>query len=83
MASYRARVTSKNQLTLPAGVSAFLHVRPGDDVVFDIDDEGRVDVSGPPFRERAAAWAGKWATEPPTTTEEIDAWVRELRGDRE
>lgn len=85
MATYRAKLTSKNQLTLPAGVSALLHARPGDVVSFSVDEKtGDVTISGPDFNERLEPWLGRWATdERGETTGEIDSWIREIRGARE
>jgi bifunctional DNA-binding transcriptional regulator/antitoxin component of YhaV-PrlF toxin-antitoxin module len=84
MVTYRAKLTSKNQLTLPAGVSALLHARPGDVVSFSVDEEtGNVSVSGPEFSERLEPWLGRWAGEGDATTGEVDGWIREIRGARE
>lgn len=82
---YKAKVTSKNQLTLPKGVSAFMHVQPGDEITFTVDeDQGQVRVEGPSFMERVKPWIGRWRGEGPgKTSEEIDAWIRELRGPRD
>jgi bifunctional DNA-binding transcriptional regulator/antitoxin component of YhaV-PrlF toxin-antitoxin module len=82
---FRAKLTSKNQLTLPAGVSALLHARPGDVVSFSVDEEsGTVTVAGPDFGERLGPWLGRWATdENGASTGEIDNWLREIRGARE
>jgi bifunctional DNA-binding transcriptional regulator/antitoxin component of YhaV-PrlF toxin-antitoxin module len=85
MATFRAKLTSKNQLTLPAGVSALLHARPGDVVSFAVDEEtGEVTVKGPDFSGRLEPWLGRWASdERGSTTAEIDDWLRDIRGARE
>jgi bifunctional DNA-binding transcriptional regulator/antitoxin component of YhaV-PrlF toxin-antitoxin module len=83
---FSAKLTSKNQLTLPAGVSAFLHAGPGDRVTFTVDDEsGEVRVSGPDMEARLQAWAGRWVKDGAVGAEasEIDAWIRGLRGERD
>ncbi|MGP6158254.1 MAG: AbrB/MazE/SpoVT family DNA-binding domain-containing protein [Vulcanimicrobiaceae bacterium] len=85
MRKFVAKLTSKNQLTLPKGVSAFIHARPGDSVSFCVDEEaGRVEVRGPSFEERLEPWVGRWATGGQAmTTGQVDNWVRDLRGERE
>ncbi len=85
MAIFKAKLTSKNQLTLPAGVMALLHARPGGVVSTSVDeDSGTVTVAGPDFGERLAPWLGRWAAdEHGATTGEIDTWLREIRGARE
>jgi bifunctional DNA-binding transcriptional regulator/antitoxin component of YhaV-PrlF toxin-antitoxin module len=84
MAQFSAKLTSKNQLTLPAGVSAFLHVRPGDSVTFTVDDgSGEIRVSGPDMGARLRSWAGRWSEAEGAEAEATDAWIRELRGERD
>ena len=83
MKAFRAKITSKNQLTLPAGVSAFLEAQPGDQVTFLIEDDGSVRVEGPSFAERVGPWVGRLAKRDGQTSDQIDAWVREIRGDRD
>lgn len=79
---FRARITSKNQLTLPAGVSALLHVGPGDDLRFEITADGVV-VAPVPVRERLAPLVGRHRKSGGKTRAQIDAEVRELRGPRD
>jgi len=79
---FRARITSKNQLTLPAGVSALLHVGPGDTIRFEVTGE-RITVTPVPPRERLAPLVGSRRRGAGKTRDEIDAEVRELRGPRE
>ena len=49
---FRARITSKNQLTLPAGVSALLNVGPGDSVRFEVTDAGTPALDGKAIRRQ-------------------------------
>ncbi|MGP6192409.1 MAG: hypothetical protein ACLPSH_20640 [Vulcanimicrobiaceae bacterium] len=70
---------------MPKGVSAFIHVTPGDSVSFCVDEEtGRVEVRGPSFEERLTPWVGQWTSQGRAmATEEVDTWIRDLRGERE
>ncbi|MHB8140106.1 MAG: AbrB/MazE/SpoVT family DNA-binding domain-containing protein [Vulcanimicrobiaceae bacterium] len=79
---FRARLTSKNQLTLPAGVSRLLHVGPGDSVRFEVTKDGVV-VAPVPIRERLAPLVGCRRRGAGKTRREIDAEVRKLRGLRD
>jgi bifunctional DNA-binding transcriptional regulator/antitoxin component of YhaV-PrlF toxin-antitoxin module len=76
---YRAKITSKNQLTLPAGVSAFLHVGPGQEVRFEVSDQG-VTVKPLSVRERLKPLIGSGRVGDGMTLGEINAYMRELRG---
>lgn len=78
---FRSKVTSKGQLTLPAGISAFLHVKPGDHVRFEIV-EGTVLLGSVPLRERLEPIVGAWREGSGKTAESIDAELRDLRGPR-
>ena len=79
---FRARITSKNQLTLPAGVSALLNVGPGDDLRFEVTAEG-IQVTPVPVRERLATLIGSRRVGAGKSRQEIDAEVRDLRGPRD
>jgi bifunctional DNA-binding transcriptional regulator/antitoxin component of YhaV-PrlF toxin-antitoxin module len=80
---FRAKLTSKNQLTLPAGVTAFLGVGAGDFVDFEVDDDG-VRVTGPLPSEGAAEWIGYFKKHGKSLgTLERDRLTRELRGERD
>ena len=80
--AFTAKLTSKNQLTLPAGVSAFLHVGPGDNIRFEIDDDV-VTVSPPAVRERLAPLVGRKRHGKGKSTQQIDQELRKLRGPRD
>jgi AbrB family looped-hinge helix DNA binding protein len=79
---FRARLTSKNQLTLPSGVSALLNVGPGDTVRFEVTETGIV-VEPLPVRERLAPLVGRHRKGAGKTRDQIDAEVRALRGPRD
>jgi bifunctional DNA-binding transcriptional regulator/antitoxin component of YhaV-PrlF toxin-antitoxin module len=84
MPQFSAKLTSKNQLTLPAGVSALLHVRPGDSVTFTAEEgSSEIRVSGPDMDARLRAWAGRWSEAGGDEPDRTDAWIRELRGERD
>jgi AbrB family looped-hinge helix DNA binding protein len=77
---FRSRITSKNQLTLPAGISALLHVGPGDEIRFEVEEDGRVIVAPPSVRERLKPLVGRWRQGKGLGAQEVDAWIREIRG---
>ncbi|HUY40789.1 MAG TPA: AbrB/MazE/SpoVT family DNA-binding domain-containing protein [Candidatus Dormibacteraeota bacterium] len=77
---FKARITSKNQLTLPAGISALFHVGPGDDLRFEVQDDGTVTVAPPAVRERLAPLVGTWRAGEGLEAAEIDTWLRDVRG---
>lgn len=79
MAQYRARVTSKGQVTVPVSVRRALGVNEGDDLLFDVQPDGvRVmpGRSGEVFQRLAGHWRQAAGKHP----EEVDAWLRDLRG---
>ncbi len=80
---FKARITSKNQLTLPAGISAVLHVAPGDDLRFEVQEDGSVLIAPPSVRERLAPLAGRRRQGLGKGFDEIDAEIRSLRGPRD
>ena len=78
---WRARVTSKGQLTIPKEVRRALGVREGDNLLFEIADDGgevRVRVARKPVS--FADYVGAWREGEGMSTGEINAYVRELRG---
>jgi antitoxin PrlF len=48
MQRIRAKLSSKSQVTLPAKVRAALHIKPGDQIVWEVDDAGQVVISAAP-----------------------------------
>ena len=79
---FRARITSKNQLTLPVGVSALLRVGPGDDLRFEVTPDG-IRVAPVSVRDRLAPLIGSRRKGKGKSLDEIDAEVRALRGQRD
>ena len=80
---FKARLTSKNQLTLPAGISALLHVGPGDDLHFSVADDGTIRIGLPPTTERLGHLIGRSRRGKGLSRKDIDTVVRELRGPRD
>ena len=75
----RARVTSKGQVTIPKAVRRALGVREGDSLVFEIEDGGaRVRALRKPVS--FADYAGAWREGEGMSMEEVNAYVRDLRG---
>lgn len=75
----RAKVTSKGQLTIPKEVRRALGVREGDYLIFDLEDgEVRVRVEREPVS--FADYAGAWREGKGMSIEEVNAYVRDLRG---
>lgn len=75
----RARVTSKGQVTIPKAVRRALGIREGDSLLFEIEDgEVRVRVERKPIS--FADYAGVWREGKGMSIEEINAYVRDLRG---
>ena len=52
----RAVMRRKNQLTLPREVTEALHIREGDEVEFEIDEDGRVLLRGMTVVPSDQAW---------------------------
>jgi AbrB family looped-hinge helix DNA binding protein len=79
---FQAKVTSKGQLTLPRAVRRALGVGPGDQVAFDVTREG---VTVQPVRPESVfqAFAGRSRDGAGLTREEINAWLRDIRGHNE
>jgi len=77
----KAKVTSKGQLTIPKEVRRALGVREGDSLVFDMDDDGeevRVRVARKPVS--FADYEGTWREGKGMSLEEVNEYMRELRG---
>lgn len=80
----KAKVTSKGQLTIPAKVRRALGVREGDSLLFEIGEgeggveEVRVRVQKKPVS--FADYAGIWREGEGMSVEEINAYIRDLRG---
>jgi AbrB family looped-hinge helix DNA binding protein len=75
----RARVTSKGQVTIPKAVRKALGIREGDSLLFEVEDgEVRVRVARKPVS--FADYAGAWREGKGMSIEEVNAYVRDLRG---
>ena len=75
----RAKVTSKGQVKIVAAVRRALGIREGDSLLFDLEDgEVRVRVERKPVS--FADYAGTWREGKGMSVEEVNAYVRDLRG---
>jgi antitoxin PrlF len=73
-AEYRAKVTSKGQITIPQKVRERLGLRPGDELVFR-EESGRFEIRRPPVD-----WS-RWAGTVDLDGLSVDEWIREMRGE--
>lgn len=76
-------LTSKGQITLPKALRDDLHLRSGDRVAFDRNDDGSYVLR--PKTVRAASLAGylkDFYTGPPKTLEDMDRAIAENAGRR-
>lgn len=74
-----AKITSKGQVTIPREIRRDLRVRKGDTLVFESDARG-VYIRLLQPEDAFAEYEGAWREEEGMSTEEINAWLRELRG---
>lgn len=79
MPAFRARITSKGQVTIPVEVRRLLGLRTGDQITFDVEPGG---VRVRPERDRRtfAAAIGRWRTGEGVQPAATDAWLRRIRG---
>lgn len=80
MQTFRARVTSKGQLTVPKGVRAALGLQTGDELIFEVGAQGVVIRPGRPYVSPFAEVAGAWREGRGAAPAETDTWLRWLRG---
>ena len=79
MVRSKAKITSKGQITLPLVVREALHVGTGDVVTFEVHADGvNVVPERPP--DRFVAYMGKYRVGKGKSADEVDLWLRELRG---
>lgn len=77
----KAKVTSKGQLTIPREVRRALGVREGDSLVFDMgDDREEVRVRVARKTVSFADYEGAWREGKGMSLEEVNEYMRELRG---
>lgn len=80
----KAKITSKGQLTIPAEVRRALGVREGDSLLFEIGEgEGGAEEIRVRVRKKPvsfADYAGIWREGKGMSIEEINAYMRDLRG---
>ena len=74
-----ARVTSKGQVTIPKEIRQALRVREGDTLIFETDGRG-VHLRPGQSEDVFAEYEGAWREGKGKSVEEINAWLRELRG---
>jgi len=75
----KATITSKGQITLPVAVRRALNLRAGDMITFELDRNG-VRVVPDKTKDRFQAYAGKYRVGRGKSGEEINAWLRQIRG---
>jgi antitoxin MazE len=72
---YKSRLRPKGQITLPSEIRALLRVEEGDDLVFLVDEQGRVVISPtqiiPP--DQAWFWTERWQRMERQAQEDIEA----------
>lgn len=76
----RAKVTSKGQLTIPTEVRRALGVHAGDSLAFEMDEDGKVWVRVVRKPVSFGDYAGIWREGEGMDREEVNAYVRDLRG---
>jgi antitoxin PrlF len=75
----KARITSKGQITIPKAVRRALGVKEGDSLLFEIEGENvRVRVDRDPVS--FADYAGVWREGEGMSWDEVNDYVRDLRG---
>jgi AbrB family looped-hinge helix DNA binding protein len=75
----KARITSKGQVTIPKDVREALGLREGDSLLFEVEGE-KVTVSVVRKPVSFADYAGAWREGKGMSREEVNAYVRDLRG---
>lgn len=80
MAQYRAKVTRKGQVTIPAAVRRRMGLMPGDELALDV---GAGDIRLTPAPPNFLALEGRWRQGAGISPDAVDAWLRELRGHEE
>ncbi|TAV75103.1 AbrB/MazE/SpoVT family DNA-binding domain-containing protein [Rhizobium leguminosarum] len=73
-----AKVTSKNQITLPAGLRKSLDIHAGDRIDFVANSDGVFEVRV--LRESLADLIGVLKSDEPVSGDDIQKWIAEARG---
>ena len=81
MPVFRSTVTSKGQITIPIEVRRNLGLRQGDQVEFETGKADTVIRPIRPEKEPFSNFRGIAAGAFPGGMDEINAWIREMRGD--
>lgn len=75
----KAKVTSKGQVTVPKAVRRAMGIKEGDSLVFEVEDgDVRLHVERKPVS--FADYEGAWRVGKGMSWEEVNAYVRDLRG---
>jgi AbrB family looped-hinge helix DNA binding protein len=80
MAKFRAKVTSKGQITIPLEVRKGLGIRPGEHAKFDTGSPPTVIRPVRSDENPFEKWRGIATGAFPGGISEINAWIREMRG---
>jgi antitoxin PrlF len=75
----KAKITSKGQITLPLAVRKRLGVGEGDIVTFELTNQG-IHLTRDREPGVFAKWAGRFRSGRGRTADEIDQWLRSMRG---
>jgi|NGEPerStandDraft_6_1074524.scaffolds.fasta_scaffold211557_2 antitoxin PrlF len=75
----KAKITSKGQITLPLAVRKRLGVSAGDVVTFELTNEG-IHLTRDREPGVFTKWTGRFRSGRGKTAEEIDQWLRSMRG---
>lgn len=80
----QSTLTSKNQTTIPKAVIAALNLRPSDQLVYEIEADGRILLSAKTstFASVAASLPRKTATGPARTVDEMKSAVKAMARQR-
>lgn len=75
----KAKITSKGQVTIPKDVREALKIREGDSLLFEVEGE-EVRIKAVKRPVSFADYAGAWREGEGMSREEVNAYVRDLRG---